>query len=298
MKFEIQFRISTLVVLMLSALFLEVLSNNNRWTLNGKNVVVTGGTKGIGKSVVEECCDMSGRVFTCSRNEKELNECLQAWNEKGYDVGGVVADVSKHEDREKLVSCALKFFNNKIHVLVNNAGINIRKPMVDYTSEEYYKIMQTNLESAFFLSQSFHPYLKQTVQKSDQESDRIPGSGSVINIGSIAGGGHISLKSGVVYAMTKAAMAQMTYNLACEWASDNVRVNTVAPAYIYTPLTDKLLSDPVFLQTIVHKTPLKRVGTVEEVSAAVVFLAMDVASYITGQVLFVDGGFIRNGNFD
>lgn len=97
--------------------------------------------------------------------------------------------------------------------------------------------------------------------------------------------------------MTKAALAQMSYNLACEWAEDNIRVNTIAPWYIDTPLVQPVLTNPELLATILQRTPMRRVGQVEEVSSLAAFLCMDHSSYITGQVIAVDGGFLRNGFF-
>jgi Tropinone reductase 1 len=105
------------------------------------------------------------------------------------------------------------------------------------------------------------------------------------------------MRTGVVYAMTKAAMNQMAFNLACEWAGDNIRVNVVAPGYTDTPLARPVLQDPVALGSILSKVPMRRIGNPEEVSAAVAFLCMDVSSYVTGQVIGVDGGFIRSGLF-
>lgn len=105
------------------------------------------------------------------------------------------------------------------------------------------------------------------------------------------------MKSGVVYAMTKAAMTQMTYNLACEWAGDRIRVNTLAPWYIDTPLVQPVLQDPAALSAVLARTPMQRVGQAHEVSGLAAFLLMDSAGYITGQVISVDGGFLRNGFF-
>lgn len=105
------------------------------------------------------------------------------------------------------------------------------------------------------------------------------------------------MKSGVIYAMTKAALSQMTYNLACEWAQDLITVNTVSPWYIDTPLARPVLNDPVALQAVLDRTPMKRVGQPSEVSGLVAFLCMDHAKFITGQVIATDGGFLRNGFF-
>ena len=203
-------------------------ANANRWKLNGKNIVVTGGTKGIGKAIVEECVMLGGNVFTCCRNDTELQDALKQWSHEGYSVQGVAADVSKPDDRKRLVEEVTKYFDGVVDVLVNNVGTNIRNKAVDYTEDDYRIIMATNLESSFFLCQSFYPCLRKS------------GRGSIINVGSVAGGNNIAIKSGVIYAMTKAALNQMSYNLACEWAKDNIRVNAVSPWYIFTPLTEKV----------------------------------------------------------
>eukprot|EP01035_Chromulina_nebulosa_P017518 gene17518-23079_t len=150
--------------------------------------------------------------------------------------------------------------------------------------------MSTNLKSAFYLTKGFHIALKSTAN-----IEKI--TTSVVNIGSVAGGCNVAIKSGVIYAMTKAAMNQMSMNLACEFAIENIRVNTVSPWYIDTPLAQQVLSNQAYLEEILNRTPLRRIGQPSEVSSLVAFLCMDKSSYITGQVIAVDGAFLRNGFF-
>lgn len=261
------------------------------WDLNGKNVLITGGTKGIGKSIVEEFAEMGcSLIITCSRSEEDLLECQREWKELGLtNIKTIVADVSNPDGRNALLSfCKEEFKEKGMHVLVNNVGSNIRKPAIEYTSIDYEKIMSTNLESAFYLSIQSHDLLKTAAKNGHVGA-------SVINLGSVAGGCGSAIRSGTIYAMTKAAMSQMCMNLGCEWAQDRIRVNCVSPWYISTPLAEQVLKNPEYLKSVLDRTPFKRVGTVSEVAAAVAFLAMDCSSYITGQNLAVDGGFLRCG---
>jgi Tropinone reductase 1 len=140
--------------------------------------------------------------------------------------------------------------------------------------------MQVNLRSVFELCQAAHPLLKAS-------------QGCIVNMSSVSALTHIS--SGSIYGMTKAAMTQLTRNLSVEWALDGIRVNAVAPWYISTPLAAPVLNDPEKLKNILARTPMKRVGTPEEVAAAVLFFSLPAASYITGQCMSVDGGFMVNG---
>ena len=281
------------------------------WTLPpGTTAVVTGGTKGIGKAIVEGLAGHSlgsnCRVFTCSRNQQELDVCLQEWNSMGYNVCGVQADVSTKEGRHKLMIEIKKWLREgtheensndddddddddeplKLDILVNNVGTNIRKPSVDYTDEDIEKVWNTNFHSMFDLTMKCYPLLKRSSSPTS----------SVINIGSVAG--VTCMKSGTPYGATKAALNQLTGNLACEWGPDNVRVNAVTPWYIKTPLAEQVLKDKAYLKSVLDVTPLGRVGQPEEVAGIVVFLCLPIADWITGQVISVDGGFTRNGYYD
>ncbi|CAA2971037.1 tropinone reductase homolog [Olea europaea subsp. europaea] len=186
------------------------------------SALVTGGTRGIGHAIVEEFARFGAAVYTCSRNKKELDECLEDWKHKGFRVAGSVCDLSIRTQRDKLMEAVSIYFDGKINILVNNAGTSRLKQATDYTAEDFSLIMGTNFEASYHLCQLAHPFLKAA------------GSGSIVFISSV--GGLMSVPSASLYAASKGAMNQVTKNLACEWAKDNIRVNAVAPWIIETSL--------------------------------------------------------------
>ncbi|PIA50747.1 hypothetical protein AQUCO_01200172v1 [Aquilegia coerulea] len=193
-----------------------------RWSLKGTTALVTGGTRGIGHAIVEELARFGATVYTCSRKQDELDECLKQWKSKGFQVVGSVCDVSSRPDREKFMETVGCYFNGKINILVNNAGICILKEAIEFTAEDYSLLMSTNFEACFHLSQLAYPYLKAS------------GNGNLVFISSVCGIIATALHS--LYAATKGAINQITKNLACEWAKDNIRVNAVTPWVINTPM--------------------------------------------------------------
>ncbi|KAF4387914.1 hypothetical protein F8388_005531 [Cannabis sativa] len=254
---------------------------NPRWSLRGMTALVTGGTRGIGHAIVEELLGLGAKVHTCSRNAEELNSCLMGWKNLGFEVSGSVCDVSKRAQRERLMEIVSSVFDGKLNILINNVGTNIRKPMVEFTAEEFSTLMATNFESVFHLCQLAHPLLKAS------------GKGSVVFMSSVSG--FVSLKSMSVQGSTKGAINQLTKNLACEWAKDNIRINSVAPWYIETSMVKQVLNNKEYLEEVYARTPLRRLGNPEEVSSVVAFLCLPASSYITGQVICVDGGMSING---
>lgn len=253
---------------------------SERWTLKGKYALVTGGTKGIGKAIADEFLALGATVFIVSRKEEELQQVLQDWQNGGLPASGLAADLSKAQERER-VAVTIQQQWKGLDILVNNVGTNIRKKTPAYSAEEYNFLMQTNLTSAFHLSQLVYPLLKAS------------GQGNIVNISSVAGLTHV--KTGAIYGMTKAAMIQLTKNLAAEWAADHIRVNAVAPWYIETPLAKAVLQNPDYLQEVVQRTPMGKVGKPEDVAAAAAFLCMPASAYTTGQCIAVDGGFTIYG---
>lgn len=255
---------------------MENIITADNWTLKGRKALITGGTKGLGLATAELFLKFGAEVYITARSQDDIMNKLEEWKSKDYNAYGVSADVSTIAGIEK-VFVALKQDWEKLDILVNNAGVNIRKKITEYSPDEYQKIFDTNLKSTFTMCQYAYPLLK--------ESD----SASVINISSVAGITHI--RTGAPYAMTKAAMNQLTKNLAAEWAQDNIRANAIVPWYIRTPLAQQVLKNKEYLDDVLSRTPMKRVGEPAEVANLAAFLAMPVSSYITGQSIAVDGGF-------
>ncbi|GAY38019.1 hypothetical protein CUMW_033470 [Citrus unshiu] len=254
----------------------SITSHESRWSLQGKTALVTGGTRGIGRAIVEELVGFGASLHTCSRNENELNKCLTEWGSLGLEVTGSVCDVSLRNQRESLIDSVSSLFDGKLNILINNVGTNIRKPMVEFTAGEFATLMATNFESLFHLCQLSYPLLKAS------------GEGSVVFTSSVSG--FVSLKNMSVHGSTKGAINQLTRNLACEWAKDNIRCNSVAPWYIKTSMVEQVLSKEDYLEEVFSRTPLRRLGDPTEVSSLVAFLCFPASSYITGQVICVDGG--------
>jgi Tropinone reductase 1 len=228
------------------------------WDLRGKRAVVTGGTKGIGKAICEELAGLGASITTIARSDADI-----------------CADLAT--ERPKIVAALA---GTPIDILVNNAGANVRKPLVDYDDETWDRILALDLTAAVLLSRDLHPQLRLA-------------HASVIHIGSVAG--QLALPTGVAYAVAKAGLAQAARVMALEWARDQIRVNTVAPWYTRTPLAEPVLADPAKLAAIVARTPMGRVAEPREVASLVAFLALPVASYITGQCISVDGGMSVQG---
>ena len=228
----------------------------------GKVALVTGASKGIGKAIADLLADRGAEVIRVARGE-----------------GDVRGDVGNIDDRARIVDHVQD--RGQLDILVNNAGTNVRKPTLDWRPEDFEEIIETNLASAWWLSQKLFPLLKAT-------------GGNIVNISSTAANVAVTTST-AGYAMTKAAMDQMTRFLAVEWGPSNVRVNSVQPWYIKTPLAEVVLQDEQKRQKIEAVTPMPRLGEPIDIAKAVAFLASDEAAWITGVCLPVDGGMLAKG---
>lgn len=250
------------------------------WHLKGKKALVTGGTKGLGLAIVEEFLSLGAEVFLVARNQTEVDNLVSTLRSRGHAVDGMAADASDGNARKKIIDTLTSRWG-RLDILVNNVGTNVRRRFIEYTEEEYRRLFDINLFSLTEMCRLAYPLLAKGEHA------------SVINMASIAG--WFDIQSGPPYGMTKAAIIQFTRHLAAEWAQDNIRVNSVSPWYITTPLTVPVFASPGRLEKILARTPMNRVGEPHEVASAVAYLAMDHASYITGQDLKIDGGMSIKG---
>ncbi len=253
-----------------------------RWRLDGQVALVTGASAGIGRATVDELLGLGATVLACARDASTLDAAVAEWREDhpGGEVHALACDVADAAGRERLFDW-IEGLGLGLSILVNNVGTNQRRATMDYDEAEWRALFETNLFSAFELCRGAFPLLRQHA------------SAAIVNVGSVSGATHV--RTGSPYGMTKAALHQLTRNLAAEWAPEGIRVNAVLPWYIRTRRTSPMLADADYLEAVLERTPMGRVGEPEEVASTIAFLCLPASSYVTAQCVAVDGGFLNYG---
>jgi NAD(P)-dependent dehydrogenase (short-subunit alcohol dehydrogenase family) len=246
------------------------------FSVAGQNVVVTGGSRGIGRAIAEGFAARGANVLICSRTQESVETALKEMNDAGLKADGVACDVSDEQQILRTVQTAMSRLGH-IDTLVNVAGVNRRKRAETVTSDDYDFILDTNLRGAFLMSREVGKHM---IERK---------SGAQINIESL--NTWMPLKGVLPYAMSKFGMQGMTRGLALEWGRHGVRVNSLAPGFILTDLTRKLWSDPEMQAWNQANAPLGRLGQPEDMVGTAIFLASKASAFMTGQTLYVDGGF-------
>src|SRR6476660_1975901 len=250
----------------------------DRFRLDGKVALVTGGARGLGKTMATALAEAGATIALAGRPQESCQEAATAiGSATGRKALAVAADVTKIEDVERLANQVEREFG-RVDILVNNAGINIRGPIQQLTEADWDAVIDTNLKGPFLCARAIGPRMVTR------------GWGRVINLGSVLG--VIALPGRAPYASSKAGIINLTRVLALEWAGTGVTANTICPGAFATEMNRSLLEDPVKYKEFVAQIPMGRWGELEELTGAVVFLASDASSYVTGVPLFVDGGWI------
>lgn len=248
--------------------------------LNGRTAVVIGGTSGIGRAISHGLAQAGADVVCTSRRQDQVEAASAEIEGFGRRTIRCVSDVSSRGSLEQLLAACIGEFG-KVDILVNSAGRTIREPTVDQSDEDWNAILETNLTGTLRSCQVFGRHMLEK------------GYGRIVNIASLST--FVSLFEVAAYSASKAAVASLTKSLAIEWAKDGVNVNAIAPGVFKTALNQKLLDETERGKEFLLRTPMGRFGMVEELAGAAVFLASDAASFVTGEVVVVDGGFLASG---
>jgi NAD(P)-dependent dehydrogenase (short-subunit alcohol dehydrogenase family) len=243
--------------------------------LSGRVGIVTGAGRGLGRTMALALAAAGADICATARSLDEIEALAGEVRALGRRAIAVTADATDETAAARVVEAAVEQLG-RVDILLNNAGINIRKPLLELSEEEYRRVLDTNLVGYFhFAREAGRQLVKQ-------------GSGKVINVSSIMG--HVALASQGAYASSKGAVEQLTKVMALEWASHNVQVNAIGPTYFETELTKPLFEDPERNAFISGRTPMGRWGQPHELAGAVIFLASRASDYVTGHTLMVDGG--------
>lgn len=250
------------------------------FALDGRVALVTGGSRGLGLGMALALTHAGADVALVARTKDELERAADLVRGTGRTSLVLPADVSEVSKLPDLVHAVAERFG-RLDILVNAAGINLRQSADTFTERDWDQLMTINLKSVFFLCQEAARVMRRQ------------GKGKIINMSSMAS--EIIVPEVALYAISKGGVRQMTRTLAVEWAKDGINVNAIAPGRFWTKLTDAVFSDPERYESAIGVIPQGRPGTPSDLAGATVLLASDASDYITGQTIFVDGGWLVNG---
>jgi 2-dehydro-3-deoxy-D-gluconate 5-dehydrogenase len=247
------------------------------FNLENKVAVVTGGNRGLGRAFALALAKAGADIVIVGRNEEKNNEVAAEVRKYGRTANSFSTDLRDIPAINKMVEDVVQQFG-KLDIFVNNAGVSHTLLALDISEEDWDQVMDLNVKSLFFCSQAAAKVMKEQ------------GYGKIINLASVVGAvGDIGIAP---YTASKAAVINLTRSLALEWARHGIQVNAIGPAYIETDMNSRELSNPHVRSKIVGKTPMKRLGEPDELAGAVILLASDASSFITGQTIYVDGGWL------
>lgn len=243
--------------------------------LKGRTAVVTGGSRGLGEAMAKSLAEAGTQIALVARDRARLEAVRDSLAAHGAVAEVYVADVTREDEVSKLADAVKARFGNP-QILINSAGINLRKNLVDFTLEEFRSVLDSSLISTFLMCRAFVPGMKGT------------GYGRVLNMSSIMS--HVSLPGRAAYSSAKAALLGLTRALALELAADGVTVNGISPGPIGTDMNRSLMNNPELNAQFLANLPVGRWGKVEEIGALACYLCSDAAGFITGTDILIDGG--------